>query len=139
MSITNRVTVSAEQDLRLVGPDSETVHLKAGLHYSRQDPYAVRLSFGNDTSEPVEWTFSRELLAAALHAPQGIGDIRAWPEARNKILSIELRSPAGQARLEARIAQVSAFLARTYELVPSGQEPACLDLDAELTELLNQA
>ena len=40
---------------------------------------------------------------------------------------------------EASAAQVGAFLAQTYELVPGGQEPAFLNLDAELTELLNQA
>ena len=34
---------------------------------------------------------------------------------------------------------ITAFLAKTYELVSGGQEAAHLDYDAELTDLLGQA
>jgi len=149
MSSTNRGTVSAEEDLRLFGPDDLIVALTVGLHYSRLDPYAVRMSFDTGIGEPVEWAFSRDLLAAALHAPEGIGDVRAWPSAASgtgtgtgtgeKILTIVLGPPDGYARFEASAARIEAFLARTYALVPVGQEAACLDLDAEIAELLNQA
>lgn len=151
MSSINRGTVSAEQELRLVGPDQMIVPLTAGLHYSSQDPYAVRLSFDAGREEPVEWTFGRDLLAAALHGPEGIGDVRGWPSAasadsvRNgadageKILNIVLGPPTGYARFETSADGIEAFLARTYELVPGGQEPGCLSLDAELAELLSQA
>jgi hypothetical protein len=147
MSRTNRGTVSAEEDLRLFGPDDLIVALTVGLHYSRLDPYAVRMSFGTGIGEPVEWAFSRDLLAAALHAREGIGDVRAWPSAASgtgtgtgeKILTIVLGPPDGFARFEASAARIEAFLARTYALVPVGQEAACLDLDAEIAELLNQA
>lgn len=36
-------------------------------------------------------------------------------------------------------AGIEAFLARTYELVPAGQEYGCLSIDDELAELLTQA
>jgi Streptomyces sporulation and cell division protein, SsgA len=150
MSSTNRGTVSVGQDLMLIGPDDLTVPLTADLHYSCQDPYAIRMSLDAGRAEPVVWNFSRDLLAVALYTPEGIGDVRAWPSMApaasagaagtgEKILNIELGPPDAYARFEADAAGIEAFLARTYELVPDGQEPAFLDLDAELTELLSQA
>jgi hypothetical protein len=143
MSSSNRGTVSDGQDLRLVGPDGVIVALPVGLHYSSQDPYTVKMAFDAGTGEPVEWAFSRDLLAAALHGREGIGDVRAWPSVASadgeKILNIVLGPPTGSARFEASAAGIEAFLARTFELVPGGQESACLDLDAELAELLSQA
>ena len=150
MSSTDRDMVSARQDLRLIGPGNVTVPLMAGLYYSRQDPYAVRMSFDAAMDEPVIWTFDRDMLAAGLDAPEGIGDIRTWPSAGSvsaeteagageKILNIVLGPPSGCARFEVDAAAIEAFLTRTYELVPAGQESACLNLDAELTELLSQA
>lgn len=151
MSSTSHGTVSAEQDLLLIGPDHLIVPLTADLHYSSQDPYAVRISLDAGRDEPVKWSLCRDLLAAALHARQGIGDVRAWPspapatlaeltaDTEEKILNIELGPPDGYARFEASATGIEAFLTRTYELVPAGQEPAFLNLDAELTELLSQA
>jgi hypothetical protein len=142
MSTTNHGTISTEQDLRLVGPDDIIVPLTADLRYSRQDPYAIRMSLDTGLEEPVVWALDRDLLTAALHAPEGIGDVRLWPSVTpggDKLLNIELGPPSGYARFEASAAEIGAFLARTYELVPAGQESACLNIDAELTELLNQA
>jgi len=150
MSDTSRGTVSAEQDLRLLGPGHVIVPLTASLYYSRQNPYAVRMLFDTGAHEPVDWSIGRDLLAAALHAREGIGDVRAWPspasapagegaDAGEKILNIVLGPPGGCARFETSAAGIETFLARTYELVPAGQEPDCLNLDAELIELLSQA
>jgi hypothetical protein len=156
MSSINRGTVSTEQDLRLVGPDRMLVPLTVGLRYTSQDPYAITMSFDAGRDEPVEWTFARDLLAAALCGPEGIGDVRAWPSGVSSaaengagadagsgsgemILNIVLGPPTGYARFEADAAGIEEFLARTYELVPGGQEPACLTLDAELVDLLGRA
>ena len=150
MNNINRDTVSAKQEVRLIGPDNLIVPLPARLSYSRQDPYALTMSFDPGMGEPVEWTFSRDLLASSLHGPEGIGDVRAWPsvalpnlaegaaQAGEKILNIMLGSPSGRACFEASAAAIEVFLARTYELVPDGQETAFLNLDAELAELLSQ-
>jgi hypothetical protein len=139
-------TISAGQDLWLIGPDDITMPLACGLHYSRKDPYAVRMSVDTGADKPVQWFISRDLLAAAMYAPEGIGDVRAWPSlaemgasTSRKTLNIELGPPDSCVRFETSAAEVGAFLARTYELVPGGQEPAFLNLDTELTELLNQA
>jgi hypothetical protein len=150
MSSTDHGTVSAGQEIWLIGPDL-SVPLKAGLHYSCQDPYAVRMPLDAGRAEPVEWFLSRDLLTAALYAREGIGDVRAWPSpasaadwtgkaglAGNKVLNIELGRPAECARFEADAAGIGAFLARTYELVPAGEETDFLDLDAGLAQLLSQ-
>lgn len=143
MSSSNRGTVSAGLDLRLIGPDRMIVPLRADLHYSSQDPYAVKLSLDTGTGEPVKWILDRDLLAAGLHGRAGIGEVRAWPSAAfsggTKILTIVLGPPDGCARFEVGAAGIEAFLARTFELVPAGQEADCLDLEAELVELLSQA
>jgi hypothetical protein len=142
-SSTEGQTVSAEQVVWLVGPDDLNVPLTAHLRYDRADPYAVRMSFDAGLPKPVEWAFGRDLLAAALHGPEGIGDVRAWPAAGRRpgetIMNIVLGNLDGYARFETSAAEIELFLARTYELVAAGQESDGFDLDAELAELLSQA
>ncbi len=145
----SRPAVSADLGLGLVGPEHTIVPLMASLYYSCQDPYAVKMAFHVGTDEPVEWTLARDLLAAALHSCEGIGDIQAWPSAApadqagtaigRKILNISMTSPFGHAQFEASAAAIEAFLAQTYQLVPHGEESDYMDFDAELTELLSQA
>src|SRR5580658_7506759 len=109
----NRVAVSAELNFGLVGPENTIVPLMASLHYSCQDPYAVKMAFHVGTDEPVEWTLARDLLAAALHSREGIGDVQAWPSAAPDdpaaegepaagpgILNISMTSPFGHAQFE---------------------------------------
>jgi hypothetical protein len=144
----SRVAVSAELSLGLVGPEHTIVPLMASLHYTCQDPYAVRMAFHVGTDEPVEWTLSRDLLTAALHSREGIGDVQAWPSAApgdpadedgTGILNISMTSPFGHAQFEAPAAAVASFLRRTFRIVPAGQESLFIDFDAELTQLLGQA
>ena len=147
-----RVAVSAELSLGLIGPEHTIVPLMASLHYTCQDPYAVRMAFHVGTDEPVEWTLARDLLAAALHSREGIGDVQAWPSAAPGVpaaegepaagpgvLNISMTSPFGHAQFEAPAAGVASFLNRTFRIVPAGAESLFLDFDAELTELLSQA
>jgi hypothetical protein len=77
----SRTAVTAEVSLGLVGPENGIVPLMASLTYSCADPYAVTMAFHVGTAEPVEWTLARDLLAAALHSREGIGDVQAWPSA----------------------------------------------------------
>jgi hypothetical protein len=154
----SRTEVSAELELGLVGPENTIVPLMAGLAYTSADPYAVRMAFDVGTDTPVEWILARDLLAAALQGPEGIGDVRAWPSAascdpdtlivpaeastvgaRRGILNIAMSSPFGQAQFEVSAAAIDTFLERTYRVVPAGQESGYLDFDAELADLLSQA
>ena len=143
MNSNSRTAVSADLGLGLVGPEHTIVPLMASLYYSCQDPYAVKIAFHVGTDEPVEWTLARDLIAASLHSREGIGDVQAWPSAASgngpKTLNISMTSPFGQAQFEASAAAIETFLARTYELVPGGDEPEYMDFDAELNELLSQA
>ncbi|HEY2281152.1 MAG TPA: SsgA family sporulation/cell division regulator [Streptosporangiaceae bacterium] len=147
-SKSSRTAVSAELGLGLVGPERTIVPLMASLSYSCQDPYAVKIAFHVGTDEPVEWTLARDLLAAALHSREGIGDVQAWPSAASdagvagigrKVLNISMTSPFGHAQFEASAAAVDSFLAQTYQVVPDGHESDHMEFDAELTELLSQA
>ena len=143
MSSNSRTSVSAELSLWLVGPEHTIVPLMASLYYNCQDPYAVKIAFHVGTDEPVEWFLARDLIAASLHSREGIGDVKAWPSAASaqgpKMLHISMTSPFGHAQFEASAAVFEAFLARTYELVPVGDESGYMNFDAELTELLSQA
>ena len=78
-----------------------------------------------------------------MHSREGVGDVKAWPSAASeqgpKTLNISMTSPFGHAQFEASAAAFEAFLARTYELVPDGDESAYMNFDAKLTELLSHA
>ena len=157
MNRSSSTTISAELGLRLVVPQQTIVPLVASLYYSRRDPYAVRMAFHVGTDEPVEWIFARELLAAGMQGRHGEGDVHVWPSARScedadslevsepadaaevAVLNIELSSPFGQALFEAPARALSAFLRRTYQIVPAGRESDFVDVDAELNDLFRQS
>jgi Streptomyces sporulation and cell division protein, SsgA len=148
-----RTAVSADLSLGLVRPENTIVPLMASLHFTRDDPYAVKMAFHVGTGEPVEWTLARELLAAALHSREGIGDVQVWPSTASSdpeaggegvasgygIVNIAMTSPFGHAQFEAPATAIAAFLRRTYQIVPEGTETDCIDFDAEIEELLSQA
>jgi hypothetical protein len=148
MNSSSSTTVSAELGLRLVVPQQTIVPLVASLYYSGTDPYAVRMAFHVGTDEPVEWIFARDLLAAGIESRQGEGDVQVWPSEPadsedggddDIVLNIELSSPFGQAHFEAPAEAMSAFLRRTYTIVPAGKESTFVDIESELNELLRQA
>ena len=154
MNRSSSTTISAELGLRLVVPQQTIVPLVASLYYSGSDPYAVRMAFHVGTDEPVEWIFARDLLAAGIESRQGEGDVQVWPspmscaeagdldgigDTGGKILNIELSSPFGQAHFEAPAQAMSAFLKRTYQIVPPGRESSYVDVETELNDLLRKA
>jgi Streptomyces sporulation and cell division protein, SsgA len=156
MNRSSSTTISAELGLRLVVPQQTIVPLVASMFYNGSDPYAVRMAFHVGTDEPVEWIFARDLLAAGIESRQGEGDVHVWPspgsctetsdldltaspEPGEKVLNIELSSPFGQAHFEAPAQAMSAFLRRTYQIVPVGQESSYIDIEAELNDLLRKA
>jgi len=143
MNRSSSTTISAELGLRLVVPQQTIVPLVASMYYSGSDPYAVRMAFHVGTDEPVEWIFARDLLAAGIESRQGEGDVHVWPSpesvAEGKVLNIELSSPFGQAHFEAPAEAMSAFLQRTYQIVPAGQESRYIDIETELNDLRRDA
>ena len=159
MNRSGSTTISAELGLKLVVPQQTIVPLAASMYYSGSDPYAVRMAFHVGTDEPVEGIFARDLLAAGTESRQGDGDVQVWPssvsvaetsdldligaadpeETLGKVLNIELSSPFGQAHFEAPAEAMSAFLQRTYQIVPAGQESRHIDIETELNDLLRNA
>ena len=131
--------------LHLVGPTDWT-EVPAMLCYDADDPFAVRIAFGDATDagsgpDPdggITWLLSRELLQTGLDRPAGDGDVRLWPaRGAGDGLYLHLRAPSGEALFEVSRASVAAFLRGTEALVPTGQESAHLTLDAELHLLLS--
>jgi hypothetical protein len=156
MNRSSSTTISAELGLRLVVPQQTIVPLVASMYYSGSDPYAVRMAFHVGTDEPVEWIFARDLLAAGIESRHGDGDVQVWPslmscaetdgldvigsaDTGGTVLNIELSSPFGQAHFEAPAQAMSAFLQRTYQIVPAGKESGYIDIETELNELLRNA
>jgi hypothetical protein len=157
MNRSSSTTISAELGLKLVVPQQTIVPLVASLYYTGRDPYAVRMAFHVGTDEPVEWIFARDLLAAGIKSRQGEGDVQVWPSAQScaetegldpigpggaedgAVLNIELSSPFGRAHFEAPTRAMSAFLDRTYQIVPADQESDFIDIETELNDLLRQA
>jgi hypothetical protein len=134
--------------LHLVGPQSWTA-VPAALVYESADPYAVKVRFGDggEPEEPgslepeddggVEWLLSRELLRAGMSGPAGDGDVRIWPaRAALDVLFLQLRAPSGEALFELSASVVGEFLRDTERLVPVGEESGRLEVDDELTALL---
>ena len=66
-------------------------------------------------------------------------DITGSADTECTVLNIELSSPFGQAHFEAPAQAMAAFLQRTYQIVPAGQESGFIDIETELNDLLRSA
>jgi hypothetical protein len=157
MARSPRSGCSARTTLHLVGGQSWTA-VPAALLYEPADPYAVRIRFGDageadaaagpaepgEPGEPrepdeegVEWLLSRDLLRTGLSGPVGDGDVRIWPaRAALDVLFLQLRAPSGEALFELSATVVGEFLRETERLVPLGRESGLLQVDDELSALL---
>lgn len=138
LSITRPLT------LELIDAAGGSTEVVADLTYDAADPYAVAAGFSLQgrvvaDGEAVQWVFARELLATGVFDPVGDGDVHIWPSLNacgQAVTFIELSSPDGEALLQARSDEVSAFLRETEVLVPSGAESTYLDLDDTVAKLL---
>ncbi|MEU4107649.1 SsgA family sporulation/cell division regulator [Streptomyces sp. NPDC027717] len=133
--------IEAIVEARLVAAAPRMPSIPAALHYDRRDPYAVRMTFpAPATLAGVEvcWTFSRELLSAGLHEPQGDGDVRVRPYGYDRTV-LEFHAPEGTAVVHVRSGEIRRFLRAAGELVPVGLEHLQLDLDHGLAELMRDA
>lgn len=132
-------SVTAVLMLRMAAADEQGTAIVPTLF--RFDPGAsleVRLVFHCDTPEPIEWVFSRSLLAAGLRGPAGRGDVRLRPHLcpdHGPVLRLMLASPHGEAVLEAPAPGVAAWLDRTCALVPPGSEVSPRLSDEDLRRL----
>lgn len=127
--------VSRELTMAVVEPVEGSRSLPVVMHYDVGDPFAVRLEFHTGGGQLIAWVFGRELLTLGLVAPVGEGDVRVWPSPASRSVFIALFSPEGEAVVEAELAAVEDFLARSYAVCPPGAESSHLDVDATLRSL----
>jgi Streptomyces sporulation and cell division protein, SsgA len=117
----------------LDGPDEVEVCLR----YDTADPYAVHALFRVSVDQQVSWVFARELLAQGMAEPSGGGDVRIWPTSRDGrgVVCIVVRSPDGEALLQAQAVQLGEFLSAAYALCARGREARHLRIDRALVAL----
>lgn len=96
--------------------------------YRSDDPYAVRVTFGERVGTQVEWIFARELLIEGLRRSSGTGDVtvhraEAPPGQKGPTsVRITLSSPEGRAILAMRPSDLEIFLDQTRAVVVYGSE-----------------
>ena len=123
--------------LDLIDATGSATPIEAELHYDPRDPYAVTTVFMTGRST-VRWTFGRELLAGGLYEPSGDGDVHVWPcldADGHAVVIIELCSPDGEALVQARTGELSAFVERMNRAVAPGTESEYVDIDAAITAI----
>ncbi|WP_369228729.1 SsgA family sporulation/cell division regulator (plasmid) [Streptomyces sp. R39] len=134
-------TVSSELHLRHIVTSEASRRVRTRLQYDPTDPYAVRATFHAEAEETIEWVFARDLLAEGLHRLTGIGDVSVWPSRSHGqgVMYVALRSPDGEALLEAPARALESFIKRTHAAVPPGTEHHHFDLDQELSHILAES
>ncbi|MCX5144353.1 MULTISPECIES: SsgA family sporulation/cell division regulator [unclassified Streptomyces] len=133
------IVIEQSVQARMVASAPQMETLPAVLSYDRTDPFAVRMAFPAPATlegTEVSWAFSRELLAAGMDGPAGVGDVRIRPFGYDRTV-LEFHAAEGIAMVHVRTAELRRFLRRAQELVPSGDERRFLGLDRSLTDLLD--
>lgn len=131
------LVVSQAVTLDLIDSTGGSTPIEAELQYDPRDPYAVTTVFMTGRSQ-VRWTFGRDLLRAGLYEPTGDGDVHVWPcldADGHAVVVIELCSPDGEALVQARTGDLSAFVERMGNSVVPGTESDHLDLDATIAAI----
>ncbi|WP_329564546.1 SsgA family sporulation/cell division regulator [Kitasatospora sp. NBC_01266] len=138
-------TVEHAVHARLILSGHCSTGLRATLCYRADDPLAVRMVFpceysldeplGPQPGAEVVWVFARQLLAAGLNLPAGLGDVHIRPS-RGPYTMVELRAAEGIALLRFEAVDLRRFLSASYRCVPDGEEGRHLDADRALAELL---
>ena len=72
-----------------------------------------------------------------MDSPAGAGDVRVRPFGYERTV-LEFHAAEGVAMVHVHTAELRRFLRRAQELVPVGDESRYLDLDRNLTDLLDE-
>jgi Streptomyces sporulation and cell division protein, SsgA len=129
--------VSQALTLELIDSTGSATPIDAELQYDPRDPYAVTTVFMTGRNQ-VRWTYGRDLLTAGLYEPAGDGDVHVWPcldAEGHAVVIIELSSPDGEALVQARTGDLSAFVERMSKAVVPGTESEYLNLDATIAAI----
>lgn len=129
-----------ETVFRQVQPTGPRVPLRARLRYDVTRPYEVTLDLRPAGAPAVRWVLSRELLRSGTRVRCGAGDVRLAPvpgPGRSGLVLLRLGPPQADAVFAADRAELAEWLDRTEEVIPPGDESACVDWDALITRLLS--
>jgi hypothetical protein len=129
-------TITRDVRVDVIAAPEGSRQIPVVLHYDTADPYAVRAVFRVAGDQEVVWVFARELATRGLDQPSGEGDVRIWPtyDHGREVVRIALRSPDGEALLQATYDEVVDFLSSTYLLCPRGREHRYVRIDDALGE-----
>ncbi|HET6562809.1 MAG TPA: SsgA family sporulation/cell division regulator [Marmoricola sp.] len=130
-------TVTQTVTLELIDATGAASPLETEFSYDPRDPFAVTATFLTVAGQ-VRWTFGRDLLIGGLYEPTGDGDVHVWPCLDNEahsVIIIELCSPDGEALVQARSADLTAFVERMTAAVAPGAESAQLDVDGAIAAI----
>jgi hypothetical protein len=130
-------TVTQTVTLELIDATGAASPLETEFSYDPRDPFAVTATFLTVAGQ-VRWTFGRDLLIGGLYEPTGDGDVHVWPCLDNEahsVVIIELCSPDGEALVQARSADMTAFVERMTAAVAPGAEAAQLDVDSAIAAI----
>jgi Streptomyces sporulation and cell division protein, SsgA len=130
-------TVTQTVTLELIDATGAASPLETEFSYDPRDPFAVSATFLTVAGQ-VRWTFGRDLLIGGLYEPTGDGDVHVWPCLDNEahsVIIIELCSPDGEALVQARSADMTAFVERMTAAVAPGAEAAQLDVDSAIAAI----
>lgn len=131
LAVTQAVT------LELIDATGTSTPIEAELQYDPRDPYAVTTVFMTGRNR-VRWTFGRDLLADGVYEPSGDGDVHVWPcldSDGHAVVIIELCSPDGEALVQARAGDLTAFVDRMCRSVQPGSESEHVDVDAAIAAI----
>lgn len=130
--------VTADITLNLVIGSDLGMPVRAQFRYSADEPLSVTAEFSSGDTV-VAWVFGRDLLDGGTAHPVGDGDVTCWPATINgqRVVCIALRSPSGQALLEAPAEEIATFLGRSFDVVPRACESDFLDIDGLIDDLLD--
>ncbi|MFI1014957.1 SsgA family sporulation/cell division regulator [Streptomyces sp. NPDC020965] len=135
------IVIEQAVQARMVASAPRMESVPATLRYDRDDPFAVRMHFPAPATlegTDISWAFGRDLLAAGVDEPAGVGDVRVRPYGFDRTV-MEFHAPEGVAVVHVRTTELRRFLQRAQGVVPWGREHLFLDLDQHLTELLRDA
>jgi len=134
-------TVTKAMTLDLIDATGAATPLETEFSYNPADPFAVTATFLTLAGQ-VRWTFGRDLLIGGLYEPTGDGDVHVWPCLDNdahSVVMIELCSPDGEALVQARTMDVTAFVEAMTRAVAPGAETHLLDVEGAIAAILAAA
>ena len=123
--------------LELLEPSGAVAPLATESSYNPQDPCAVSATLITMAGR-VTWTLGGDLLIDGLVEPTGDGDVHVWPCVDGNgqpVIIIELCSPDGEALVQGRVPEITAFVQSMLEVVAAGAEGEHLDLDVTIAAI----